>query len=227
MKAKLLTTVLIVCWVCSACQAASTPPRMTDPPVTTKTLTPTLTLTPTPSTTPNPTETTTPTPYPTPRGQQIKNPMGRIAFFRPEDFELSSGIYRYVHTYAAIFQGEAHWQKAFIFVDLDISDQPGFPLSIYLAYALDNLDFFNASVDNTGIPYTFPTKIASFEAEAIGFSGETEGIPIEGEIIGFMPDNDHVIACVGWFDISNDPDIWTNEGIHLFHYIMERVVLVE
>jgi hypothetical protein len=223
MKKNLMLIVFFLLGVCTACTSAQTAAQHTVPPTTAASSTPTPTATITPTLTP--TQTLTPTPFPTPQGELVANPMGDFSFLLPSGFELNTGIYRYLYSFASIFQGEDYWQKAIILIDMDISDQPALLLSVYLLLALENLDYFNAAAENIGEP--FDLMINEYDAQAINFSGNTQGIPIQGQIIGYEISDDHLMVGVSWADVSVDPEAWNNEGVYLFGYVMESVVIGE
>jgi hypothetical protein len=219
MKQKRLFLVMLVIITLSACATAPDSSQAVDLPTTTATASPTET----PAPTPTPTETATPTLYPTPQGELLTSPLLRFALFVPAGFESITGIYRYQYSYAAAYQGEDYWEKTIVVLDMDVSEEPDLPLEIYLLLALENLDYFNAAVEDTSAAFDADSQFPG--AKAVDFTGNTQGVPIQGQIIGFKPDDDHVLIGLAWFDVSADPEAWNNEGVNLFHYVMDELVL--
>ena len=218
-------------WICfaivilltSACGSMLESPVSIDAPTEANTVLPTKTASPTPlpTLTSTRTPTSTATPFPKPEGESVSDPLLNFNFFGPADYEISSGIYRRDYAFAAIYQKTTHWTNAMILIDMDVSDQPDLPLSLILATALTNLDFFNAAAEETGEPY--PIEINLYEAVAVDFTGETQGVSIQGQIIGFEPDPDRVFLGIAWSDIAKDPDSWENYGAHLFQFVLQSV----
>ena len=227
MKRKWIIFLFLMLIVVSACdsdvESSSHKDKPTD--VVTKTLTkspsPTLTPTATPTTTPIPTITSTPTIFPTPEGEMISDTVVDFSFFIPVEYESISGIYRRSYSFAAIYHEDQHWTKAIVLMDIDKTDQEDLPLSFYLLTCLDNLDYFNATVQESGVPYNIDFN--PYTTLAADFTGYTEGYPIQGQIIGYEPDDESVVVGISWFDISEDPEIWENEGIFLFRYVLDSI----
>lgn len=219
MKFKSLIYVLFVLTAGSACNAIQESPQPLDTPTLEMTMTSTATTAPT--ITPTSTQTPTPTLVSTPEGQIVTDPLLRFSFFWPSNYEINAFIYRQTYSYATIYQKTTHWTKAIILLDLDITDQGSLPLDLILSTTLVNLDFFNATAEETG--EIVPMSINQYEAAAIDFTGKTNGYPIQGQIIGFQSDNNHVFVGISWFDISTDPNIWENQGKHLFEYVLHSV----
>jgi len=219
MKFKSLIYVLFVLIAGSACNAIQESPLPSDTPPHTATTTSTATSTPT--LTPTSTQTPKPTLVPTPVGEIIKEPLLRFSFFGPVDYEINSYIFRRSYFVATIYQKTTHWTNAIILIDMDITDQGSLPLELAISTSLVNLDIFDATAEDTGEIYSM--NINQYEAVAIDFSGETKSYPIKGQIIGYQPDDNHIMVGISWIDISTDPDIWENQGIYLFDYIVKSV----
>jgi hypothetical protein len=222
MKWKFVIVVMIITAICSACNPTPSAAPVTETPPA-PTATPGSTFTPNP--TPTPTQTLTPTPFPTPEGERVANPMGNFSFLLPSGFELNTGIYRYQYSFASIFQGEDYWRKAIILIEMDVTDQPALPLSVFLLLALENLDYFNAAAEDIGEPYDL--LVGEHDAQAIDFNGNTQGVPIQGQIIGYMIDEGHLMVGVSWADVSADSEAWDSEGVHLFGYVMDSIEVDE
>ncbi len=227
MKIKFMLVALLLAGICSACHPAQNTVQNTGNAASALTSTPSFTPSPTitPTVTPTPTRTLTPTPFPTPKGEFVANPMGNFSFLLPDGFELNTGIYRYLYSFASIFQGEEYWNKAIILIEMDVSDQPALPLPIFLLLALENLDYFNASAEDVGEPYDL--TINDHAAQAIDFTGSTKGTPVQGQIIGYEIRDGHIMVGVSWADVSADSGAWESEGVYLFRYVMESVVVGE
>jgi hypothetical protein len=217
MKILSLSCVLLVLTACSAYTAIQEPAQPLDAPTQEVTIIHTSTSTPTLT----PTQTLTPTTMPTPEGQTVSESLLRFSFFGPADHEIISGIYRQYYSFAAIYQKTTHWDKAIILIDVDISNQGNLPIELVLSTLLVNLDYFNATVEETG-EFSSLT-INDYEAIAVDFTGETIGYPIQGRSVVFQPDENHIFVGISWNDISTDTDIWANQGIHLFDYVIHSV----
>ena len=221
MQWKRLAFVMLFIMTVSACSTAPDSSQAVNPLTATSTIAPTDT----PAPTFTPTETATPTQYPTPQGEPLTSPMVHFTLFIPAGFESITGIYRYQYAYAAAYQGEDYWEKTIAVLDMDVSDELDLPLEVFLVLALENLDYFNATVEDMGSAFDIDTNFPG--SQAIDFTGNTQGVPIQGQIIGFKPDDDHVLIGLAWFDVSTDPEAWDNEGVHLFHYVMDELVIEE
>jgi hypothetical protein len=144
----------------------------------------TRTAIPTKTPTTRPTVTSTPTIFPTPDGEIVSDTVVDFSFFVPYGYENISGIYRKSYSFAAIYQKEQHWTKAIVLMDIDKTDQDDLPLSFYLITCLDNLDYFNATAQESGVPYNI--DINPFTTLAADFTGFSEGDPIRGRRGNFM-----------------------------------------
>jgi hypothetical protein len=228
-KPKWLITIFLMLIALSACDSNKELSLVKDQPTQVKqeTLTsspsPTLklTATPTKTLTTTPTVTSTSTIFPTPAGEMVSDTVVDFSFFVPENYKNISGIYRRSYSFAAIYQEDQHWIKAIVLMDIDKKDQDDLPLSFYLLTSLDNLEYFNATVKESGVPYSI--DINSYKTLTADFTGLSEGHPIQGQIIGYEPDDESVIVGISWFDVSEDPKIWEHEGIFLFRYVFDSI----
>ena len=223
MKCRPLIWLVLLLMACTACSQAEETIQPTETPTQEPTSTSTATTPPTMTLTS--TQTSTPTLVPTPVGEIIKEPLLRFSFFGPVDYEINSYIFRRSYFVATIFQKTTHWTNAIILNDMDITDQGSMSLELVLSTWLVNLDIFDATAEDTGEIYSI--NINQYEAVAIDFSGETNSYPIKGQIIGYQPDDNHIMVGIAWIDVSDDPDIWDNQGVYLFEYVLESVKFEE
>jgi len=223
MKIRPLIWLVLLLIICSACSQV----EETLPPTETPTKEPTSTSTATlaPTLTPTSTQTSTPTRVPIPDGQIHNEEVLRFSFFGPYDYSVNTGIYLYDYSFAAIYQKTTYWTKSIILIDVDTTDFGTVPIEFVLSTILQNLDFFEATANETGD--IVPVTINQYEGVAANFSGETNGFPIKGQSVAFQTDENHVMVGISWFDISEDPDIWDNEGVYIFEYVLESVKFEE
>lgn len=109
----------------------------------------------------------------------------------------------------------------FAYSPLDSANTSGTMLQdIFMGAMLVKFADVGLKVDQKSSAYTF--SIGDTEARAIDFSG-SDGKPVEGQIIAFLPDTAHVFWAISWVDKSSDPDIWANQGKDVFHFILDSV----
>ena len=171
-----LAALLIICSACSPAEE-TIPPSETPIPEPTSTSTSTSTPTSTPTMTSIPTQTVTPTRMPLPEGQIHSEEVLRFSFFAPYDYSVISGNYLYDYSFAAIYQKITHWERAIILIDVDTSDLGAVPVEFVLSTTLSNLDFFEATAEETG--EITQIMINDYEAVSADFTGETKGFPIK------------------------------------------------
>lgn len=223
MKNRPLIWLALLLIVCSACSPAEEPIPPTETP--TQEPTSTSTATTTPTMTPTATQTSTPTRIPIPDGQIHSEEVLRFSFFAPYDYSVNTGIYLYDYSFAAIYQKTTHWTRAIILLDVDTTDLGSVPIEFVLSTMLSNLDFFEATAEETG--EITPIMINDYDAVSADFTGETKGFPIKGQSVAYRTDENHVMVGIGWFDVSEGPNIWDYHGVDLFQYVLESIQFEE
>lgn len=220
MKKSLILLVTFVYLTSLACSTLGIFPEPTPTPTLTftptKTATPT--LTPTPTFTPTATITPTPTLTPTPDGNTAVDPNGAYSVYVPVGYSsfIKNGVCIVSQDSKEFFRG-----MTFAYSPLDSANTSGTMLQdIFMGAMLVKFADVGLKVDQKSSAYTF--SIGDTEARAIDFSG-SDGKPVEGQIIAFLPDTAHVFWAISWVDKSSDPDIWANQGKDVFHFILDSV----
>jgi hypothetical protein len=195
------------------------------PPTPTPTLTFMPTNTSTPTLTPTPTNTPTPAATPTPEGEVVVDPGGGFSLYIPAGFSsyCDDGVCIITHEeFQRYFRG-----MNFSYTPYEgAADGGSLVLTLFANGMLDRFKGVGVVAENKSDAYDI--TVGSYEGRAVDFTGiehtSDEDKVIEGQIVTFAPDNDHIFWALAWVDVGFYGDeIWNEKGSGVFHFILNSV----
>ncbi len=217
---KRITTlfIVLVSLVSLACNATNVLPFLaTQTP--TPTYTPTATSTPTK--TPTPTLTSTPTITPTPSGEIVFEPQEGYSLYIPDGFSAycdkgvcivsqdSKSYYKGMWlNYAALPKSYSDSERDLFFI-------------LFMNGMLDKFKQLSVVAQEKSDPYAI--NLGNMDGQAIDFTGTagSSDYPMEGQIVALSPNPEHIFWAMAWVDTSSESDVWQEQGIGIFHFILD------